>query len=100
MPSAEKDLSIGLIGDRIRGCGGLYLTLRYQTISGSLAMAKLLINDLKADVELDREAMAAIMGGRGPAYRQGTGISPAACTGAKPSFTGAFCGNRRNRYTR
>jgi len=63
-------------------------------------MAKLLIKDLKADVELDREAMAAIMGGRGPAYRQVSANSPVACTGSKPSFSGAFCGNRRNRYTR
>jgi len=63
-------------------------------------MAKLLINDLKADVELDREAMATIIGGRGPTYRRITGISPAAYTEAKPYFTGAFRGNCRNRYTR
>jgi hypothetical protein len=64
-------------------------------------MAKLLIKDLKADVELDREAMANIVGGRGPAYRRRmTGISLAADMGPQSPFTATFCGQRGNRYAR
>jgi hypothetical protein len=63
-------------------------------------MAKLLIKDLKEDVELDREAMASIMGGRGPAHRRVAGIGTAAIAGSRPLLTGTFSKHRRNRFAR
>jgi len=64
-------------------------------------MAKIQLKDLTADVELDREAMAEITGGRGSiaVYRPRSGLLTSAVSGRSAAST-LFGKTRRSRKSR
>ena len=61
-------------------------------------MAILKIKDLEQSVELDRQAMIEIIGGRGPKQQHTLGIGTAGQAGIARSAASSFRGNRTSLY--
>jgi len=70
-------------------------------LHGSSGMAKIQLRDLTTDVELDREAMTQISGGRGSisVYRPRSGLLKTAASGRSANNT-LFGKTRRSRISR